>query len=255
MATISIASCFCGPPASANGGYFAGRVGNLAPETMTVRLIKPPPLETEMQVAELAEGVIEVRHGDEVIAQARPGELDLVPPPPPTYLEAVDASRHYYGFTHHPFPGCFVCGPARERGDGLRIFAGAVAQRAIVAAPWVPEPFLDRGDGKVKPEFMTAALDCPGYAAVTRGRDDAARRDHRAHRPMCPYRRALHRRRVEDQLEWPQACCGNRGVRRRRRAVRGAPRRSGSSRLSRNDSPDLPDPRISEVCGHRGEMH
>ena len=107
---------------------------------MAVRLFKPPPLETEMQVADLAEGVMEVRHGEEVIAQARPAMLDLVAPPPPTYLEAVEASRHYYGFTHHPLPGCFVCGPARERGDGMRIFAGPIAQRSIVAAPWVPEP-------------------------------------------------------------------------------------------------------------------
>jgi hypothetical protein len=166
---ISIASCFCGPPASANGGYFAGRVGNLFPSSLTVRLLSPPPLETELEVVELGEGTVEVRNGEQLVAQGRPGPLDMVTPAPPTYEEAVEASRRYYGFTQHAFPGCFVCGTARGRGDGLRIFAGSVAQREIVAAPWVPEPFLDRGDGKVKPEFMTAALDCPGYAAVSRG--------------------------------------------------------------------------------------
>jgi len=35
-----------------------------------------------------------------------------------------------------------------------------------VAAPWVPDASLDAGDGKVHPEFMSAALDCPGYYAV-----------------------------------------------------------------------------------------
>ena len=169
MSVISIARCFCGPPSSANGGYFAGRIGNLSPRMLTVRLNKPPPLETELAVVHLPDDFLEVRHGDEVIAQGRPGELDLVPPSPPSYVEAVEASRHYYGFREHIFPTCFVCGTARERGDGLRIFPGAVGQGEIVAAPWVPEPFLDRGDGKVKPEFMTAALDCPGYAAVSRG--------------------------------------------------------------------------------------
>lgn len=169
MRTISIAKNFCGPPASANGGYFVGRVGNLSMKLLTVRLIEPPPLETELEVAELAEGLIELRQGEQLIAQGRPAELDLVTPPPPSYLEAIDASRRYFGFDQHAFPTCFVCGPARTRGDGLRIFAGPVAQRDIVAGPWVPEPFLDRGDGKVKPEFMTAALDCPGYAAVARG--------------------------------------------------------------------------------------
>jgi len=174
MKSISIAKCFCGPPNSANGGYFAGRVSDLSAQTLTVRLYKPPPLETELQVVELPEAVIELRHGQELIAQGRPAELDLLPPPPPGYLEAVEASRHYYGFNEHPFPTCFVCGPARARGEGLRIFAGPIVQRAafqqrIFAAPWVADAFLDRGDGKVKPEFMTAALDCPGYAAVTRG--------------------------------------------------------------------------------------
>lgn len=169
MPIISIAKCFCGPPASANGGYFVGRVGNLSAQMLTVRLIQPPPLETELEITELPEGLIELRQGENLIAQGRPAQLDLIPPAPPSYLEAVDASRHYYGFHQHAFPTCFVCGPARPRGDGLRIFAGPVAQREIVAAPWTPDAFLDRGDGKVKPEFMTAALDCPGYAAVTRG--------------------------------------------------------------------------------------
>jgi hypothetical protein len=174
MKSIKIAKRFCGPPNSANGGYFAGCVSNLWTQTLTVRLFKPPPLETELQVAELPEGLIELRQGEELIAQGRPAELDLIPPPPPAYLEAVEASRHYYGFNEHPFPTCFVCGPARPRGAGLRIFAGPVVQRAVTqqrifAAPWVADAFLDRGDGKVKPEFMTAALDCPGYAAVTTG--------------------------------------------------------------------------------------
>lgn len=169
MSVISIARCFCGPPSSANGGYFAGRVSNLSSRMLTVRLNKPPPLETELEVAELSDGSLEVRHEGEVVAQGRPAELDLTVPAPPAYVEAVEGSRHYYGFKEHAFPSCFVCGTARERGDGLRIFAGAVGEKGLVAAPWLPEPFLDRGDGKVKPEFMTAALDCPGYAAVNRG--------------------------------------------------------------------------------------
>ena len=174
MKSIKIAKRFCGPPNSANGGYFAGCVSNLWTQTLTVRLFKPPPLETELQVAELPENLIELRQGEELIAQGRPARLDLVPPQPPGYLEAVEASRHYFGFERHAFPTCFVCGPARLRGEGLRIFAGPLARAdstdaQIFAAPWVADPGLDRGDGKVKPEFMTAALDCPGYAAVASG--------------------------------------------------------------------------------------
>jgi hypothetical protein len=187
MSVISIARCFCGPPSSANGGYFAGRVGNLAARMLTIRLNKPPPLESEMQVTELDDGSLEVRHQNELIAQGRPGQLDLTPPAPPSYLEAVEASRHYSGFKEHLLPTCFVCGTARERGDGMRIFAGPVKGRDIVAAPWVPDPFLDRGDGKVKPEFMTAALDCPGYAAVNPGNGLMLLGEITAHADRCVY--------------------------------------------------------------------
>jgi hypothetical protein len=40
----------------------------------------------------------------------------------------------------------------------------------IVAAPWLPADALDAGDGRVAVEFHWAALDCPGYFAVSGGR-------------------------------------------------------------------------------------
>jgi hypothetical protein len=166
MKTLSIAARFCGPPASANGGYFAGLVATLSARTVSVRLRKPPPLDTELQVAELPEGALQVSQGEELVGEALPCVLSLEPPPPPEYLEALEASRRYAGFRYHRFAGCFVCGTQRARGDGLRIFAGPLAGRQVVAAPWVPDASLDAGDGKVRPEFMSAALDCPGYYAV-----------------------------------------------------------------------------------------
>jgi hypothetical protein len=166
MQTLIIASRFCGPPTSANGGYFAGLVATLASRTLEVRLRKRPPLNTQFTVEELADGELRVVHGAEVIGEARPTVLELDAPPAPDYLAAVDASRHYAGFRYHRFPTCFVCGTQRARGDGLRIFAGPTLTRGVVAAPWVPDASLDGGDGKVRPEFMSAALDCPGYYAV-----------------------------------------------------------------------------------------
>ena len=166
MKTLTIATRFRGPPASANGGYFAGCVAMLAARTVTVRLLKPPPLDAELSVEELAEGTLRVLHGADAIGEARPATLDLEVKAPPDYLEAVEASRHYAGFRYHRFPSCFVCGTHRVRGDGMRIFAGLIEERSVVAAPWVPDSSLDAGDGKVRAEFMSAALDCPGYYAV-----------------------------------------------------------------------------------------
>lgn len=166
MKTLTVTRRYCGPSASANGGYFAGLVAGLASHTLAVRLLRPPPLDVEFAILELPEGKIEVRHGELPVCEAAPATLDLQVPGPPAYLDAVDASRSYAGFIAHRFPNCFVCGPQRARGDGLRIFAGPVPLRDLVAAPWVPDVSLDRGDGKVRPEFMSAALDCPGYFSV-----------------------------------------------------------------------------------------
>lgn len=164
---LVIASRFCGPEGSANGGYFAGCVAARAGRTVTVRLLQPPPLDSPLETSELDDGTIAVMSGSNLVGEARAATLVLDPESPPGYFEAVEASRGYAGFAHHRFPSCFVCGTRRARGDGMRIFAGPIAQRGRVAAPWVPDGSLDRGDGKVRPEFMSAALDCPGFYAVS----------------------------------------------------------------------------------------
>jgi hypothetical protein len=159
MQTLRILPRFCGPPASANGGYFAGLVATLAERTLTVRLRQPPPLDTELTVSEADGGVLRVQQGQTLIGEAEPAVLTLDPPRVPHYLEAVEASRHYAGFRQHRFPTCFVCGTQRVRGDGMRIFAGPMPELGLVAAPWVPDPSLDRGDGggrRVCPRRWTA---------------------------------------------------------------------------------------------------
>jgi hypothetical protein len=167
MKNITVARRFCGPESSSNGGYFAGLVATLASDTLAVRLLKPPPLDTELEILPRGEGAFEVRHGEVVVGEAKHSDLKLSLPPPVSYFEAVEASRRYTGFSAHRFPTCFVCGTQRPRGDGLRLFAGFIPERGVVAAPWVPDASLDNGDGKVRPEFMSAALDCPGYYALT----------------------------------------------------------------------------------------
>jgi hypothetical protein len=168
MPVFSIAQRFHGPPDSANGGYFAGRFASYAAETVRVRLSAPPPLDTELQIAE-GEDRLELFCGERLIAYAEPATLHLKVPAAPDYVAAVAASRRFSGFARHAYPGCFVCGTARARGDGLRIFAGPNPGNALVAAPWVPDETLANAEGKVAAEFMWAALDCPGYYAV---RDD-----------------------------------------------------------------------------------
>ena len=158
--TISIARRFCGPPDSGNGGYVCGRLAAFVEGPAIVRLQVPPPLETEMEV-KAVNGRVEMTHGATVVAVARASEVALDVPAPPGYADAEAAARSYVGFRTHPFPTCFVCGPGRNEHDGLRIFPGRVPGTGIVACPWVPDASLADG-GKVRREFLWAALDCPG---------------------------------------------------------------------------------------------
>jgi hypothetical protein len=160
---------FCGPPGCANGGYFAGLLSQFSQDLVRVRIERPIPLKIALEVRSAAAGALELLHEGAILARADPLLpllLDLSVPQPPDYLHALDASRHFIGFSRHAYPGCFVCGTERARGDGLRIFAGELAGQEQVAATWVPDGSLAGADGKVRPEIMSAALDCPGYFAA-----------------------------------------------------------------------------------------
>ena len=133
-----------------------------------MRIERPIPLQQPLDGAHgQPTAMLELRaSGRDPGARAQPVVFELTVPPAPDYLRALDASRHFIGFSAICFPGCFVCGTDRARGDGLRIFAGRLSGRDQVAATWVPDASLSAGDGKVRPEFMSAALDCPGYFAA-----------------------------------------------------------------------------------------
>jgi hypothetical protein len=169
VTTITIARRFNGPPDSGNGGYVCGAVSVAASLDARVRLLSPPPLEVPLELARDPSGEWTLAADSTPVARAVPNRLELDVPAPPRYTQAVWASQHYPGFNRHPFPDCFVCGPHRRRGDGLRIFPGML-DTGIVAAPWLPADSLDGGDGKVAVEYHWAALDCPGYFAVSGGR-------------------------------------------------------------------------------------
>jgi hypothetical protein len=156
---LVISRRFCGPPKSGNGGYVCGRVAAHIPGAASVRLKAPPPLETELRV-EASESGVRLLHGADLVAEARPATLDLDPPAAPSFDEAREAAKSYSGFTRHVFPRCFVCGPRRGEGDGLRIFPGPTASESLLAAPWIPDSSLNDGSGAVGREFLWSALDC-----------------------------------------------------------------------------------------------
>ena len=168
MNQITIDSRFHGPPDSANGGYVCGRLAAFVQGPATVRLMRPPPLDVAMSVHSVEAihgGTVELRTDEGTLARAWPGAPDLQPPAPPSWDEAVAASRRYAGFSRHVYPTCFVCGPDRDSADGLCVFAGSVGRASeptLVAAPWQPHASLVSDEGYVAEEFLWSALDCPG---------------------------------------------------------------------------------------------
>jgi hypothetical protein len=147
---------FNGPVGSANGGYTCGLIADFVDGIAEVTLRKPPPLGRALRVEREGDRVV-VRDGDAVVAEAVEAPFELAVPEPPTTEEAASASARYPGFDAHAFPTCFVCGPERDPGDGLRIFAGPLHD-GLVAGPWTPTE-VDR-------HVVWAALDCPGAIAV-----------------------------------------------------------------------------------------
>lgn len=174
---LVIDSRFNGPPDSGNGGYCCGRFALQLQgdplQACEVTLRAPPPLETELQATAIADGM-EIRDGDVLVATAGPAEVDFDPLPPPGLAAAKTAESRYAGFVGHPFATCFVCGPQRSEGDGLRLFPGSLAEPAQVGEPvachWQPTPDLGDGEGNIRPEFVWAALDCPTYFGAFNGR-------------------------------------------------------------------------------------
>lgn len=150
---------FNGPPGSANGGYACGAVASRIDGPAEVTLRKPPPLDRPLQLSWEDEKVL-LHDDDALVAEGRAVELDLDVPSPVGFDVARIAADGFRFHDDHPFPTCFVCGPDRREGDGLRIFPGEVEGSAIVAAPWIPDRSVATGDGPVQPEIVWGALDC-----------------------------------------------------------------------------------------------
>ena len=181
MSDLLVPARFCGPPSSGNGGWTSGAMAELVHEhphdhgqpwpAITVTLRRPPPLDREVPATE-TDGLVTAADDEGSVADARRSEVSL------TEVEAVDAGTAraaetaYPGWTSHPFPTCFTCGPDRAEGDGLRIFPGPVDDldgMTRVAAVWTPhastaEDWHTYEDDQRRASIPCtwAALDCPG---------------------------------------------------------------------------------------------
>ena len=168
MPEVKIEPRFCGPAQSANGGYACGLLAAEMAGPAEVTLRAPPPLGRSLLCRAREDGSAVLLDGEAVVAEARTTTLEGTVPAPVTIDQAARASQRYEWVDEHPYPRCFVCGPEREPGDGLRIFPGPVEGRELYACTWTPEESLGDGSGSVRPEFIWAALDCPSGIVTDR---------------------------------------------------------------------------------------
>ena len=172
MASLNFATRFQGPPRSANGGYVAGSlidaVFGTDDATYTVRLSRPPALETDLDVVE-ADGVAELRDPDGLVARALRDDRELEPVTPVDLRLAGRAESSFPGLLSHPFPACFGCGTGADQ--GLRVHPGeveaAVEGRRRVATAWVATPQhplrdVDGEGDELSLATTWAAIDCAG---------------------------------------------------------------------------------------------
>lgn len=155
---------FCGPPGTANGGFACGTIAAFYGGSAEVTLRRPVPLGRRLAARTAPDGTLTVLDGGTTLAEARPagGERFGVPAVSAQLAQAVAGRAAYYA--DPTFPGCFVCGP--DRADGLRIFPGPLPDRPVWAAPWMPDESVAADDGRVRPEVVWAALDCPSGLAA-----------------------------------------------------------------------------------------
>ncbi len=149
---------FHGPPASGNGGWCAGSLAALLPGTgaVQVRLHAPPPLATPLPIEVTPDRAVATSGQGAAVLTATRVDADLAVLDPVDLATAERAAGRFDGLRDHPFPTCFVCGPDRLPGDGLRLTPGWLDDRdEETACAWVPDDSVDLAQ-------TWAAMDCPG---------------------------------------------------------------------------------------------
>ncbi len=159
---VTIDSRFRGPADSGNGGYSCGILANFVdPRSAQVTLRLPPPLDRPLAMEVGDDATATMRDGDAVVAEAHAiDELELEIPVPINVDDAAAARAASPMQHNHPYPECFVCGPGRQPGDGLRVTCGPVGND-MVASPWEVDGTVLVED-EVPPEIVWSVLDCPG---------------------------------------------------------------------------------------------
>lgn len=172
-ATLTIAQGFNGPRLSGNGGYVGGVLADRFTQkfggdgTVEITLRAPIPIERKLQVMPSDDALL-LRDGDTLLCEARAGSVaHLSPPPPPgDWNEVMRRGEEGGSPEDSDFHWCIVCGRGRGVGDGLRVLGSGGPQPGTSLSCYLPHANHADPAGRIRPEFVWAALDCPGAFAA-----------------------------------------------------------------------------------------
>jgi hypothetical protein len=77
--TLQVAPRYCGPPASANGGYVCGLVAAAIGRPVTMRLVKPIPLQSPLNLRPGDDGLWRLFAHDIAVIEVRDAQPPLLP--------------------------------------------------------------------------------------------------------------------------------------------------------------------------------
>ena len=148
---------FRGPTESGNGGYTCGLVAAFVDGPAEVTLRLPPPLDRPLDVVRDGDAV-RVLDGDTLVAEAKPAD-GRRRAAGAAVLRGGRAGGAARRGSREPVPGVLRLRPAPRGRRGPAHLRRALCATVAVAAHWLPaEPYTG-------PEFVWAALDCPGAYA------------------------------------------------------------------------------------------
>ena len=119
MPSIAIDRRFRGPPMSANGGYVCGLVANAIGGSGEVTLRAPPPLDQPLEIVQGADGSVELRNAQTLLATGRQARVDVAEIPVASFAEAEDAaSRSLYSDERNSWSSGLLRLRSRARAGG-----------------------------------------------------------------------------------------------------------------------------------------
>lgn len=174
VTSLRIGHRFQGPSGTGQGGWTSALFERTVGEPLTISITRGIPLETDLEVFEVAGGWELHDDTKRPVMTARPRTEPFVDTEPVSIDAAADARRRFPAASEvvHPVPDCFSCGPVES---SMGVHAGPLDDgTGRFAVDWTVPDWAQTG-GEVDSALLWTALDCTTawYVGYSDGRRPA----------------------------------------------------------------------------------